>query len=187
MPQRRTRPHVEFGGRSYALDVDGYWKTAKVRGHKQRLLHRDIWEVAKGRPIPDGWHVHHDDENKANNDPTNLVAMPASKHAAHHAPDRGWSAWTAEQRSDARRRDRATREPTERVCQNPECAAGFASTGQRAKYCTPQCRRAANRDRNREQERARYDPAARRLKHDRTKRGAAVGAGGAGVRPDSGG
>lgn len=47
-------------------------------------IHRHVWEEANG-PIPDGWHVHHIDHDPLNNDLSNLVAMPAEEHRAHHA------------------------------------------------------------------------------------------------------
>lgn len=179
MPRPRTRQYVTFEGRDYALDKDGYWKTATTSGVKQRQLHRDVWESANGRPIPDGWHVHHEDEDKSNNDPSNLRAMPAGEHARLHGPDRGWSKWTPEQRSEQRKQDWARREPTSRVCRN--CGGEYLSTGQRATYCSVDCREAYNADRRREQAKARYTPEQRRAKYDRAQRRARERAGGAGV------
>lgn len=181
MPRPRTRQYVTFEGRDYALDKDGYWKT-NVRpgsGAKQQLLHRDIWESANGRPVPQGWHVHHLDHDKSNNDPGNLHALSAGEHSALHGPDRGWAAWDADTRSEQRRLDWERREPTARTCLN--CGGEYYSTGQRAKYCNADCREAYNHDKRREQQRALYDPAKRRAKHDRAQRRARERATGAGV------
>jgi hypothetical protein len=153
MPVPRTRPSVTFQGVTYGLDNDGYYKTGKTRGHKVRLLHRDVWAAANG-PIPDGWHVHHVDHDRDNNDPSNLQALPAAVHNHHHAPDRGWGTWSDERRRTSRRKEWASREPTERTCLN--CGGTYLSTGQRAKYCTVRCRIDYNRERIRELERARY-------------------------------
>jgi len=46
-------------------------------------LHRDVWEFHHG-PLPEGWHVHHIDENTLNNDVSNLCAMPGSEHLSQH-------------------------------------------------------------------------------------------------------
>lgn len=179
MPRPRTRQYVTFEGRDYALDKDGYWKT-NVRpgsGAKQRLLHRDVWSSVHG-DIPEGWHVHHVDHDKSNNEPGNLKVMSAGDHGREH-PDRGWAGWDTDTRSARRRADWATREPTPRTCLN--CGGGFLSTGQRAKYCDADCREEHNRDKRREQQRAAYDPAKRREKHDRAQRRARERAAGTGV------
>lgn len=62
-----------------------------------RLLkaHRVIWQLANRRRIPDGWHIHHRDENKRNNHPDNLEAMPWPQHKRVHCGHRwvdelGW-------------------------------------------------------------------------------------------------
>lgn len=41
--------------------------------------HRRLYEESFGL-IPDGWHVHHVDAIKDNNDPANLLALPKSFH-----------------------------------------------------------------------------------------------------------
>lgn len=49
-------------------------------------LHEEIWKAEHG-PIPDGHHIHHADLNALNNNPSNLVCLPASEHQAIHATD----------------------------------------------------------------------------------------------------
>lgn len=53
-----------------------------------RLVHQVICEQKEGRKIKDGFHVHHIDGNKLNNDPENLQSMPASDHARLHMKER---------------------------------------------------------------------------------------------------
>lgn len=52
---------------------------------KGRHLHRVIAEQKLGRPLVPGEIVHHDDENKQNNDPKNLIVLPnQAEHARLH-------------------------------------------------------------------------------------------------------
>lgn len=46
-------------------------------------LHRQVYLDHHG-PIPDGWHVHHQDHDPFNNAPDNLVVATNSEHLAHH-------------------------------------------------------------------------------------------------------
>lgn len=54
-------------------------------------LHRQVWEDNFGA-IPDGWHVHHKDEDCQNNDPANLECLSPAEHRSHHG------AWNGRQR-----------------------------------------------------------------------------------------
>lgn len=56
------------------------------------LEHRKIAEDMIGRPLKPNEVVHHDDENKLNNDPSNLKVMTRSEHQKLHLQrKRGWS------------------------------------------------------------------------------------------------
>lgn len=48
-----------------------------VRGKLQHVI---VAEKALGKPLPPGAEVHHVDENKANNDPSNLVICPSTQY-----------------------------------------------------------------------------------------------------------
>jgi hypothetical protein len=52
--------------------------------HKGKRLHRAVWEHYNGK-IPEGYHVHHVDANRSNNDISNLALMSAEEHEAMHA------------------------------------------------------------------------------------------------------
>ncbi len=65
-------------GRILYLQSKGYEVDATGR-----LMHRVVYEKAFGK-IPRGWVVHHVDENKKNNTPLNLVAMPTELHNRIH-------------------------------------------------------------------------------------------------------
>jgi hypothetical protein len=134
MPRAPVRPCVEFGGEKYYRDNDGYFKSSRSRGRK--LLHRDVWSAANG-PIPDGWHIHHRDHDRGNNDLANLEALSAKRHHGHHGP-KGAFRWSGEQRSASRASEWTAREPWPRTCR--ECGAEYLSRSNKpSHYCTPKC------------------------------------------------
>lgn len=139
MPQRITRPYVVFEGRNYTLQDSGYYTHGNYRNKGgQRLLHREVWAKANGRPAPDGYDVHHKDHNKDNNDPSNLELLSASEHARHHGPYRGGCVdWDPETRGRIRSAAWKRRQPRSLVCEC--CQTPFESTGMRAKFCSPYC------------------------------------------------
>lgn len=68
--------HQRFNGVTYTKDCNGHYRvTANV--------HRDIWEYYNGE-IPDGYHIHHVDEDKNNNAVENLQCLSKSEHQALH-------------------------------------------------------------------------------------------------------
>lgn len=69
-----------YNGLKYRRDKHtGYYLNAKT--HKR--LHVAVYENEVGA-IPEGYHVHHIDFNKDNNDPSNLVALTNSEHETLH-------------------------------------------------------------------------------------------------------
>lgn len=73
-------PYVEWNGRKFSIRENGYYaETTELR----QYLHRCIWEAANG-PIPEGFDVHHRDENKTNNDLSNLEMLTYSEHSLLH-------------------------------------------------------------------------------------------------------
>ena len=67
----------EFMGTVYYLC--GYY--FQRRGER---LHRAVWEHFNG-PIPEGYHVHHIDGDRTNNQIDNLALMPGLAHVRQHA------------------------------------------------------------------------------------------------------
>jgi hypothetical protein len=49
-----------------------------------QALHCEVWKHYHG-PIPEGFHVHHKDENPCNNDVANLECLPGFDHLSLHA------------------------------------------------------------------------------------------------------
>lgn len=62
------------------------WKGGmKPAMHYHRRLAYEIASICLKKPLPKGWVVHHLDENKENNHPTNLIVFPnASNHQKWH-------------------------------------------------------------------------------------------------------
>lgn len=81
---------VEVDGYRFIKDeISGYWQSnqfIKTDG-KPKRLHRYIWEKYNG-PIPKGYEIHHVDENKDNNDISNLMCLSNHDHQSHHGKER---------------------------------------------------------------------------------------------------
>lgn len=83
--------YAKIGERGEGFLHCGY-KAFRVNG-KIRFEHVQIAEKALGRPLPEGAHIHHMDENPLNNDPHNLVICPdAAYHKLLHLRARAWRA-----------------------------------------------------------------------------------------------
>lgn len=61
----------------------GYYLSSKKIGNNRKRLHVYIWEKEHG-PVPKGYHVHHKDENKLNNELDNLELQTKENHAVLH-------------------------------------------------------------------------------------------------------
>lgn len=55
----------------------------KCFGYKTKRLHRYLWEKQNGE-IPDGYHIHHKDDNYLNNDLSNLELVSPKQHNDRH-------------------------------------------------------------------------------------------------------
>jgi hypothetical protein len=84
LPTRKKKelPFVVFNGSKYTLRNHGYM--AKTDGYRT-LLHRDIWEFHNGK-IPEGWDIHHRDEDKTHNEISNFECLPKSEHTKLYSP-----------------------------------------------------------------------------------------------------
>jgi len=75
---------VEFNGAQYTVNILGYYR--RTDGERT-LMHRDMWEFFNG-PIPDGYDIHHKDENKQHNELSNFECLPTPDHTRLHNPMR---------------------------------------------------------------------------------------------------
>ena len=70
-----------FNGLKFTRDdKTGYYLNSTIR----KRMHRYVWEFYNG-PIPKGYHIHHIDGDKSNNDISNLAMTEGKKHVAEHS------------------------------------------------------------------------------------------------------
>lgn len=78
---------INFNGYKYYQNKEGYYQisgaTQKKHPSIQSRLHRAIWEFYNGK-IPEGYHVHHKDGDKENNNIENLEVLSPSEHHKIH-------------------------------------------------------------------------------------------------------
>ena len=60
-----------------------YYKCGQYFQRKGKRLHRMVWEYHNGE-IPEGYHIHHIDHDRNNNDIDNLTLIKASDHLQSH-------------------------------------------------------------------------------------------------------
>lgn len=76
--------HAEVNASGFSHKASGYIEHTRGE-HKGRGQHRVVMEQYLGRPLNRNEHVHHRDENKSNNDISNLEVLSISEHMSHHA------------------------------------------------------------------------------------------------------
>ena len=101
-----------FNGKRYTKQEDGHY-----RGYHGEYIHRAVWEFYNGK-IPKGYVVHHKDENKANNDISNLQLLTKTEHKKLH---------------------NATRKPEKYICDY--CGKEFERKhkGKSNRFCSREC------------------------------------------------
>ena len=65
----------------------GYFLSGAPINGKRKRLHVYIWEKENG-PVPNGFNVHHVDEDKMNNDISNLKLLSVHEHQHLHSKER---------------------------------------------------------------------------------------------------
>lgn len=66
-----------------------YYRCGPYFQRKGVRLHRMVWMRVNGRDVPDGFEVHHSDEDRANNQPGNLELLAAPVHRKIHGEGKG--------------------------------------------------------------------------------------------------
>lgn len=80
---RRT---AYFMGYKFRRDSKtGYYLANRptYNGHRERL-HVFVWRINNGE-VPEGYHIHHMDEDKGNNEIENLACVPGNMHRGYHS------------------------------------------------------------------------------------------------------
>lgn len=71
------------------INKNGYYLiTSRKEGNMGKLLHRLIWEDFYGCEIPEGYVIHHRDQNPSNNCILNLQLMRDKDHRSLHHKDK---------------------------------------------------------------------------------------------------
>ncbi len=70
--------------KQYKKTKKGYLRYAKDESGKLRFEHSVVWERVNG-PIPPGMQIHHKDNNKTNNDISNLQLVTPLEHKRLHS------------------------------------------------------------------------------------------------------
>lgn len=140
----------EFRGRRY-------YKCGEYFQRDGERLHRVVWEFFNGEPVPDGFHVHHTDHDKTNNQPDNLELLAAAEHMHLHneGHGRGIPSAATEAAKDWHKSDEGREwhrqhyenfkqnlhRDSEFVCQN--CGSTFiARDNGLTRYCSNNCKSA---------------------------------------------
>lgn len=80
---------IIFNGIEYKLMGAGKYYLSQSRSNEGRKkakgLHVAIWEYYNKKTVPEGYHVHHKDENTFNNDISNLELIKKGKHLGEHS------------------------------------------------------------------------------------------------------
>lgn len=113
-----------------------------------RLMHRVVWETLNG-PTPPGYHVHHLDGTRTNNDPANLVLLTIAEHRRIHMTPLA-NAWHRSEAGRAWHHQHALdnwvgRQRVEHTC--VVCGKTFMAMFERAIFCHLNCKMRALRAR----------------------------------------
>ena len=153
--------YAYYDGHKFRKDIrSGYYlSTAKIDGNRKRL-HVYVWEKFNG-PVPQGYNIHHFDENKNDNQIDNLMCMTKSEHHTWHAKhDRAkmidkWrknldkarieaSKWhkTPEGREVMSESHKGISPKKRYVKKCKNCGKSYRAAFNRSKFCSPKCQTA---------------------------------------------
>lgn len=89
------KPIVEYQGKNQKIALfngirfvrderTGFYLSSQKIGNKRKRLHVYVWEHFNG-PVPEGYHVHHIDQNRFHNDIENLQCVEEVAHITYHS------------------------------------------------------------------------------------------------------
>lgn len=138
--------HKFLDGKRFKIPKDGYLRI------NNKLLHRIIWETQNG-PIPEGFHIHHKDEDKLNNHIDNLECLSHSDHLRLHMKQNSeklhqWHKSPKGRASLGKKSKQLWKDRKIHKISCLQCGREFeAKQVDRAKYCDNNCEQAARRAR----------------------------------------
>lgn len=146
-----------------------YYLCGSYYQHNGERLHRAVWTHFNG-PVPEGFHVHHKDGNRANNTIENLELLSGHEHLSYHGHTEGRisygkmhierirplaSLWHGTPEGKAWHSEHAkAMHRTEKTYVCDFCGktfTSFRSYGNSNKFCHPNCKASYRRRRIREQ------------------------------------
>lgn len=140
-PKSKNRTHRVYFQRHE------HWKEPPV------FLHRAIYEYNFG-PIPNGYHIHHKDDNPLNNDPSNLEALSARDHnritQEEYKNNAEWVARQKERLSSPEWRAKNSHAQKNRIKKELTCVLcgeKFLSRAYSSRFCS-ECRKMKYCDKN---------------------------------------
>jgi len=71
-----------YDSRKFTLRANGYYS---LTTGDRCLMHRYVWQKERGE-IPEGWDIHHINEDKTDNRIENLECLPKSEHTRKYSP-----------------------------------------------------------------------------------------------------
>ena len=76
---------IEYDGLKWSRKPSGYYQstTRCTDGSRKNWYHQYVYEKSAGK-IPEGYEVHHKDEDKQNNNFENLELLSSAEHQAEH-------------------------------------------------------------------------------------------------------
>lgn len=80
--QIQDRPEQVYNGKKFTLRNNGYYG---LTTNERTLMHRYVWEAEIG-PIPEGWDIHHINEDKSDNRIENFECLPKAEHTRKYSP-----------------------------------------------------------------------------------------------------
>lgn len=146
VPEIISETKIRFNGVTYYRlgGVNGYFK------NDGKYIHRKVWEYHHGE-IPKGIQIHHIDEDKSNNDISNLMSMTISEHSSYHSKIRrkgkGFpkeallvaSVWHKSEEGRKWHSEHASKPKEKIVLKCVQCS--FEFLGVKKKTCSPGCKK----------------------------------------------
>ena len=74
---------------TFKKNKSGY-KTFRDSDGTTQSVHKRVAEKKMGRPVKNGYEVHHMDRDKSNNRPSNLTVVKKSTHKKLHSKKNSW-------------------------------------------------------------------------------------------------